>query len=501
MTGPRDLADLNSPAVLDALPRRAEEIGASFERNDVGNARRLLHYQGRDLRLVGERARVWWRVWDGTRWRDASRADLISHAVSAVSQIYAESAYLDDDEHRKAHVAHAARSHQASALNNLLTVAEGLAAQTSPAAFDACPSALNVANGTLDVESGVMHAYARDDLLTSRCNTAYVPEASSARLDAFLDRFLPDHGERHTILGTLAVCALRAGNPERKLVLLLGPSSTGKSTLIDLLCASLGDDYACTVNASVYRSNLDDRARPDLLHAMNRRLAVSHEASDAWELHGDQVKRLTGGDALSARAMRSDVMVEKPAAFVPVIVANEVPRVKGADDAVRRRLNHVLVMDQVVSEADDDGREREALLADEEARQATVALLVRLYQQLDGRLPPVTERFALRAMQVFSELDDVAEALADLTGEGTLYQVDPNGVATHDMASTSEVYRCYRVWVRKHAMDRREALSNRAFTRRLESLGYHLSDARTGGYRRLIGWRIGDTGTSLEARF
>src|SRR6185369_6394689 len=62
------------------------------------------------------------------------------------------------------------------------------------------------------------------------------------------------------------------------------------------------------------------------------------EASADVVLHVDAIKRMTGGDKLSARGMASNVYVEAVPAFTPWLMCNEMPSVPGADAALRRRL-------------------------------------------------------------------------------------------------------------------------------------------------------------------
>ena len=320
--------------------------------------------------------------------------------------------------------------------------------------------------------------------MTKIAPTAYVPPGvpfRSARLDRFLGTFLPadtDDGraERDYLLGSLAVAALSAGNADRALLLLLGPSTTGKTTLAGLLTTTLGKHYVSTVDASAFRGNLDDRPRPDLRKFIEARLALGFEADRGWQLHAGQVKRMTGGDPVSYRAMRSDVFVERIPEATPIIIANHPPMITRVDDATRRRLR-VMIMGHAAP--DDGGEQRAALLADPDAKAALLQILVGHYAALGGKLPAAERipwRFAEATMGVFAALDDVHAMLAEL--------VDDEQLVADAAAPLSRCVRAealYRTYARRARDGGVQRLSYPEFKDRLADLRYSIG--RSNGMR------------------
>jgi P4 family phage/plasmid primase-like protien len=493
----RDLADLNA-AAGGLLPDDPTAIGSTYGRTDWDNGRRLALYEARNLRYVND-LDAWYR-WCGDRWCEATRGDQVGAAARTVMRIVEEAAHVEDEDDRARHAAFATASLSERALGALMSTARGVESlRAASTDFDERGHLLNLANCTLDPLTLDWHPHDRDDMLTQLCPTAYVPDAESSRLHDFIKRFLPDKEERAYLLQLLAVSALSWGNDARRLVLLLGPTATGKSTLMDLVKRTLGGDYVAAVNPSVFRGNLDDRPRPDLLRAVKTRLVLAFEASERWDLHPDQIKRMTGGDPITARAMRSNVMNETVASFVPFVVANTPPQIHGADDALRRRLVAVL-MDAHVLEGDDDGRLRYELVADEDARRALLALLVRIYHECGGRVAlPLPHRFAQLTMEMFAALDDVDEVLRALVEEGSIYPLAPGANALQSMRA-SVLYRCYTTWLQRNGtpQQRREQVASKQFSQRLKSLGYEV--VRSDGMR-VLGWGVGDTSTTNVARF
>lgn len=496
MTGPwtpEELAELTAAADADMAVKASDDpslIGITLGRNDYGNAQRLALYEGRNLRYVND-ASIWFK-WCQTNWCEAQIGDRFRYAAETALRIVNEELRnLDDPDERERHLQWAHQSLSEQRLRSMVSVAAGLEAlRIDSSQLDARPDLYNAANCTIELLTGDCHEHTRDDLLTHVCPTLYEPNAESQRLDEFLNRFLPDEKERNYTLQVLAVSALSQGNAARKLILLLGPTSTGKSTLMELVMKTLGRDYTAAVNPSVFRGSLDDKPRPDLLRALNTRLVVASEGSDRWDLHTDQIKRMTGGDAVPARGMRSNIIQETAASFVPIIVANLAPTIHGADDAIRRRLL-ALIMDTAVSQDEDDGLLRSQLVGDEQARKALLARFVAIYRECGGRVTlPMPARFAEKTMDLFASLDEVHEVMTWLKEDRTIIY-DPNAPVSHCI-SMAVLYKCYSSWIAEfgsHQM-KRDKLGRKQFTQRLVSLGFEI--VRVNGSR-LLGHRIGET--------
>lgn len=474
-------------------------VCATYGRTDYGNAQRLALYEARNLRYVNDSDS--WYKWCETNWCEATLGDKFALAAQTALRIGQEEIrHIDDADERGQHTRWAQHSLGEGALRAMVTVASGIdSLRVDASALDARTHLLNFPNCTLDPLTLEAHDHDRDDLLTQLCPTEYVPDARSGLLDQFLERFIPDEKERDYLLQVVAVSSLSYGNAARKIILLLGPTSTGKSTLMELLMKTLGRDYSAAVNPSVFRGSLDDKPRPDLLRALKTRVILAFEASERWELHTDQIKRMTGGDALTARGMRSNVMNETIASFVPIIVANLPPAIHGSDDALRRRLL-ALVMDVSVNEDEDDGLLRSKLVNDSDAQRALVAKLVRIYHDCGGKVTlTMPSRFAEKTMELFASLDDVDEILRWLKEDGTIVPL-PENLAQSRCIQTSELFKCYSAWIDQYGTHqmKRDRLGAKQFTQRLQSLGYEIH--RVNGSR-VRGWCMGDTRMANVARF
>jgi phage/plasmid-associated DNA primase len=272
-------------------------------------------------------------------------------------------------------------------------------------------------------------------------------------------------------------------------VLLLGPTTTGKSQLASALERTLGD-YAGIGGPSLFRGNLDDKPRPDLLRVMNCRVALCEEAGHAWQLHEDKVKQVTGGGTMQARRMRSDVFLERVPEFTPVVVANSVPRVKGSDLAVYQRLV-VVRFDQ--RPAREDVHKRERFLEDEGVQRALLRRLVEgcfRAQQVGASADDLPHEFQLERAAAFDDLDDVSQVLRQMQEHGLLLY-DPS-LAAQQSARTKEFHLAYLDFLKKHgdADAWRERAGLKQFSQRLGQLPGFERDRSDGS--RWTGWRVVD---------
>jgi P4 family phage/plasmid primase-like protien len=362
--------------------------------------------------------------------------------------------------------------------------------------LDGDPHLLAVPNGVVDLRTGKLRAAAPDDMCTRVCKVEYrgVEDGcgyGNTLLDQYLETFIPDKEDQQVLFGILGTL-LRGGNPTRMFPIFIGGTTSGKSQLISALEKLLGD-YVCTINVSVFRGNLDDKPRPDLVRAMHRRIAYAVEASKIWELHADQVKRITGGDAVPYRDLYAGSVQAVPR-FTPLIVTNEMPRIKGADEALRRRMV-VFPFDRTLPPALEDAKIKERFINDTGDGGCLQALLARIvegarYEPLkDGvkwTLLPV--KFADATMAGFGSLDNIDEFLEWLNDRGIMQLVDTSGAgrgvvgggsasgaaAYGDCVRTADLHKWYVHWIKEHGdkQDKAEALNHVTFNSALRTKGW-----------------------------
>lgn len=437
-----------------------------YPMNDIGNAQRLLAKHNEDMFWIQASSVTGdWRIWNGTRWDvdvDKTVEDW-AHAVSA--EITAEAnAMPDSGDPKKRNVekdklrAFGLASGNDGKVNAMLNRAKGMPGRTVTAEkFDANTRLLAVGNGVLSLEQHgvVFRAEAREDYLTKRTAVKYVPGATDVMWNAYLDTFLPKADVREFVQ-RLVGYGMLGGNPDGLMLFLQGGSNTGKSTLNNMIMATFGD-YAYPMEMSTLRGTWGTAPREDVASIMKARYAVASETSNSGiELHADQIKRLTGDDAIGYSVKFGHQQQSRPW-FLAFIATNSPPSVKGADKALGNRLC-VVPFNQ---EQEDKNNSGTAMRESASARAAFLAWAVEGYASYcDVGLARDTWPIdiLLAVAEYKTALSDVSAFIAECCEEGPEYSV-----------YVSDLSAAWRAWCDVNDV---KEISATAFGREMNGLGH-----------------------------
>lgn len=335
----------------------------------------------------------------------------------------------------------------------------------------ACEDRLIVLNGP-DVEVRPMTP---EDYVTRNTGTRYVPERWANEIPegmrTYFDTFMPDPAIQRAFFKIVG-SSLIGFNTYRLLIIVLGTTTSGKGQLTDKIESVLGD-YATVANSSIFRGNLDERPRADLLNVTSRRVAFLSEASKNWVLHVDRIKDMTGQTKITARALHSNDMQSEVPQVTPFLVTNNMPRINDADAALARRIlvvpfNLTLPVDQEKTKV------REAFMADRDVSEYLLYRMIEGYKQsaVEG-MDDVKELFARDTQDALNDVSHVDEALdAMVEGEYLRKATDDetNTTADYQWITKKEVFTAYTEWVKAQPdrETRESALGRKNFNRELE---------------------------------
>lgn len=135
-----------------------------------------------------------------------------------------------------------------------------------------------------------------------------------------------------------------AGDKMKRIMFGLGASNCGKSILSTAIMQSCGD-YAGSFNAEnlAYRNSNNDEAQIMRWAMLLRfkRVIISNEMKSTVDLNGNMIKKISsGGDSIVARN-HGQAETEFITHFLPICMANDLPKIKPYDDAVNNRLRVV----------------------------------------------------------------------------------------------------------------------------------------------------------------
>jgi len=433
-----------------------------YVRDDVGNAQRLAQKVGSDARFVS--AHKAWAVYDPATslWNlDPEGAAITRAMIGVVRGMNAEAAFIEDPKQQGAFLSFVRTSGNLGKIEAAVKITSKMKGmQAAAEEFDADPTVLVCSNGVVELNAGgaefrkLRHA----DYATFSTGHEYAASAHSELWENFLKRVLPDASDRRWIQ-TLAGYSLFGANPERVLVIAKGPTSSGKTTFVEALKTAIGP-YATMFNLSMLREKQDEGPRNDVVEALPRRLILASEASDAWSLHADAVKRFTGGDPLRARRLNSNVFVERIPAFTPWLATNSYPQIPGADKALWRRLKTAPFL--VSLEENEVDATLKARLTSPRVAPAVLAWAVEgwnIYTE-DGLREPSSNALELlwEARTEMSDLDMFLNEACDFSAEA--------------VEEARRLYDAYRMWAEESGLTGRAILTTNAFGRGLSGRGY-----------------------------
>jgi len=329
---------------------------------DVGNAARLLKQHGADLRYC----RPWaaWLRWDEQEgcWRRDDTNETLRTAAQVARAIAAEAKQQDDTDKRATLLHWASASQSMSRVGSMLELATA-ARQVAvlPEHLDADPRLLSIRGATLDLtperllesDDGPAIPAAREHLLTKLAPVDYDPEAACPLFEQFLSEIFAADQELIAFVQRLAGYCLIGGNPEQYVAIWYGTGANGKTTLLEVLRAVLGD-YSATVDPEVLMSA--ERGGNNQLYALaslrGARLVTASETQEGRQLAESLIKTLTGGEPVMARMPYGAPFEFRPE-FTPVLATNHKPEVRDTSHGMWRRI--LLVPFNVeIADADQD---------------------------------------------------------------------------------------------------------------------------------------------------
>lgn len=306
--------------------------------SDVGTAARLVNRHGRDLRYVHDFRR--WLVWRDGHWQEDRSGQVRSLMKETLEAAHADTVEIPDEGERKRTRRFLLDAERESRVRGAIALAEsGPGIPVLPEQLDADPWLLNVANCTVDLRTAEPRLHSRDDLITKRIDVDYDPTAGCPTWEQFLERVLDGDSELATFLQRAVGYSLTGLTIEQVLLILYGSGANGKGTFVNTLLALLGEGYAQQTPAETFLERRDGIPN-DIARLRGARMVSAAETGEGRRLNEALVKRMTGGDRMTARFMRSEWFEFEPQ-FTPWLATNHRPEIRGTDYAIWRRIRLV----------------------------------------------------------------------------------------------------------------------------------------------------------------
>lgn len=204
--------------------------------------------------------------------------------------------------------------------------------------FDADIYKLNCLNGLLDLETGEIEEHSPTQLVTKCAPVRWNSDAEAPAWEKFIAEVTCEDKELAAYLQRLVGYCLSGSTQEEAMPILYGNGANGKSILLSRIRAILGSrEYALTLGTSSILNSNFHGIRADLRQLEGARVAFAIEVNRGATLDEAVIKALTGGDEISARAMRKNPVQFKAQAKI-LMAVNHLPGFTGNDRGIKRRL-------------------------------------------------------------------------------------------------------------------------------------------------------------------
>lgn len=282
-----------------------------------------------------------WFVWDQRRWAKDDDGAVLRLAHAAADEIATWAGGCADLEQRKKILGFAIALQKRRGIENVVALAQSLEAIAigNPARFDANPWALNVANGTLDLQSGRLRPHDPEQLITRIVSINFDPAARCDRWLSFLDEIFAGDAETIGFVQRAVGYTLTGSATEQVFFILHGLGANGKTTFLSVLSDLLGE-YGLSTKPETFVDRKAGSATNDLARLHGARFVSSIEVADGHALAESFVKAVTGGDRISARYLYGEYFDFEPT-FKLWLGTNHKPVVRGVDEGIWRRIRMI----------------------------------------------------------------------------------------------------------------------------------------------------------------
>jgi putative DNA primase/helicase len=309
-----------------------------FNVTDYGNAERLVHYHGENIRYC--EAMKSWFIWDSKRWKLDDNLEIYRLAKDVVRRIYSEAGNSDNEEQRKSIASHAGKSESANRLKNMVELAKSeIEVAITTDIMDKDGFLLNCQNGTIDLRTGeLLIPHRKNDYLTKIIPIKFIPDAECPRWELFLKEIFKDDKDLIRFIQYAVGYSLTGSIKEECLFLCYGKGRNGKSKFLDTLEYIFGD-YGRNVDPSTFEEKKKDSrsASEDIARLKDARFISTVETGESKKLDETMVKQMTGNRLISARELYQKTL-QFEQTYKIWIATNHKPVIKGTDDAIWERI-------------------------------------------------------------------------------------------------------------------------------------------------------------------
>lgn len=205
--------------------------------------------------------------------------------------------------------------------------------------MDAMEEFIAVENGLVNLKTRDLVPNAPDALMVKYCNVRYDPSADCPTWRKCVSTWFGSEEVAWYMQKVLG--KMLAGRPdEEAFYLLIGDGANGKSSFLETISEVMGGYSKALSDETVIgrKGTPASGHRADIVRLQGARFVYCSETGSGEPFRAADLKRISGGDKISARGAYAAEVKEFPARFTLFIATNFAPNMQGADNAMRRRI-------------------------------------------------------------------------------------------------------------------------------------------------------------------
>lgn len=278
-------------------------VYGDFAVTDFGNCERLIGKTSGNIRYCPTNDS--WYIWNGDGyWRKDELGEIREYTKATILSIRREAEFVKDEERQNSLRRWAFTCQKPEHVNAAIKLASTVPQiAVTLEQFDTDIYLFNMLNGTYDLKSHIFTEHDRENLVTKQVAYNYDPTRTCPRFLAFLERIFRNQPEKEKIITYLqkAIGYTLTGEVSQQCIFLLyGAGSNGKSTLMETLRMLLGD-YGTTIASASLTTQKTEGVRNDIARLPKIRFVVASENAKGTIIDEELIKKLTGGDEITAR--------------------------------------------------------------------------------------------------------------------------------------------------------------------------------------------------------
>jgi len=295
-----------------------------FHYTELGNMERMLHLYGENIRYSPA---VGYLTWNGQYWSVDTEQEVCRYAVKTIRSMHEEAVALtkqaDNLKEEKDTVRRAMLNKEAEDLHgwamksetsNMVAAMVKLAkyhCEVDINLFDNQPMLLNVANGTVNLRTGILHPHSREDYITQYSPYVYNPTAEAPTFHRFFSEIMLGRADlMHFVHKALGYGATGATSEQAWFMMLGHKGDNGKSTLLNTIKKAMGS-YAHVLEPeaiSLSKGSEGSGPNPEIADLKGKRFVTVSETEAGAQVRTQLMKKMTGEEYATARKLYKDPM-------------------------------------------------------------------------------------------------------------------------------------------------------------------------------------------------